>query len=228
MIVKTRSLCNSSIPMPSDSSYVFHVPQTVKLLSLTPKKRLQNYTNLFPDQNLKIKYRGPSSSNPKLDSSLQHYNKVGSKNLARVKMFKNYLKDFVQSTNSTSPLLKVKIPNKAEKVPVRPKTKQSPAMSNYPKTRTSKKGRPARFLSQEDLENHIKTSQEKTLRNFNNQQDMKILMENNHQSVKKSFEEDKICRMYHTYFKKPGIMKKNEWQWESPEVTPRNVTFKDV
>jgi hypothetical protein len=212
--------------MPAESSYVFQVPQAVKLLALTPKKRLQNYSSIFPDQNIRKKYSGPDASNKRFDSPVYYSTHSGCKNFARVKMFKNYIKDF-QVNNSMSPLLKVKIPNQQEKIPARPKTKQN-LQTSYVKPKSSKKGRPARFLSQEDLENHIKTSSEKPVKNFKNEQDMKILIENNHQSVKKSLEEDKICRMYHTYFKRPGIMKKSEWNWESPQLSPRTVTFKDL
>lgn len=230
MIVKARSLVNSAIPVPSEYTYIFQVPQAVKLLTLAPKKRLKNYSSLVQDSNSQKNYKNPTSSNSRIEtSSPLYYTQTSSNKAAKFRMFNNYVQNFTKVRNTSfSPLLKVKIPNQGKELQTsKPKTSKTgnANMSNKPKS--MKRRRPARFLSQEDLENHIKTNKEKVVKVMGSEQDMKILMENNHTQVLKSLEDDKICRLYQTYFKKPGIIKNSEWIWESPESSPKNVKFKD-
>lgn len=230
MIVKARSLVNSSIPVPAEYNYIFQVPKTVNLLTLTPKKRLKNLSSIVPDCNARKKSSNPSSSNSRIETVSPLYYTQGSSNkAAKFKMFNNYVQNFVKVRNTSfSPLLKVKIPNQGNGTRMaKPKPVKAGIVSKNSKVKSVKRGRPARFLSQEDLENHIKTNKEKTVVVMGSEQDMKILMENNHTQILKSIEDDKIVRMYQTYFKKPGIIKNSEWTWESPESSPKNVTFKD-
>ena len=228
MIVKARSLVNSAIPVPSENTHIFQVPQTVKLITLAPKKRLRNYSSLVQDSNGKNK--NPSSSNARIEtSSPLYYTQTSSNKTAKFRMFNNYVQNFSKVRNTSfSPLLKLKIPNQGKEIQAsKPKTSKIGNSNNINKPISVKRRRPARFLSQEDLENHIKTNKEKVVKVMGSEQDMKILMENNHVQILKSLEDDKICRLYQTYFKKPGIIKNSEWIWESPESSPKNVKFKD-
>lgn len=230
MIVKARSLVNSSIPVPPEYNYIFQVPKTVNLLTLTPKKRLKNLSNIVPDNITRKKSSNPSSSNSRIETASPLYYTQGSSNkAAKFKMFNNYVQNFARIRNTNfSPLLKVKIPNQGKEIRiVKAKHQKADIVNKDSKAKSVKRRRPARFLSQEDLENHIKTNKEKPTIVMGSEQDMKILMENNHTQILKSIEDDKIVRMYQTYFKKPGIIKNSEWAWESPESSPKNVTFKD-
>ncbi|OMJ95087.1 hypothetical protein SteCoe_1626 [Stentor coeruleus] len=149
----------------------------------------------------------------------------------RFNHFSNYLKTYVKTKKpSLSPLLTLKKPRISSQDYIKNqnpiKTRKTSCPNNLPKAKPIKHTRPARFLSQKDIENHLGVK-EKPQKIPQNKEDMKILVESNHSQQLKSFEVDKICRLYTTMFNKSNLTKKEDWKWHSPEKSSRNVTFEE-
>ncbi|OMJ83151.1 hypothetical protein SteCoe_16005 [Stentor coeruleus] len=154
-----------------------------------------------------------------------------SKGSGRLNQFANYLKTFVKTKKpSLSPVVTLKRPRISSQDYTinknRIKTRKTSYSNNQPQIKSIKHTRPARFLSQKDIENHLGVK-EKPQKIPSNKEDMRILIENNHSQQLKSFEVDKICRLYATGFKKSNLAKKDDWKWHSPEKSSRNVTFQE-
>jgi hypothetical protein len=214
---------------------IFQVPCTVKLFNLTPKKNLNDYSQILNESKLRksfSRYKDFSNSRKSAFSPLLFDipSTLGTQTCQKISQFTHYLKNYVKKPKiNFSPVIKLNNPIKApdyfkNTAPVR-KTASSYKSQRH---QIQKRGRPARFLSHEDIENHLGPYRERIPKYQQNKQDMKILMENNHSVQLKSLEAEKICAAYKKSCKKSIIVKKNDWTWESPPSTPRYVQFKDL
>ena len=222
-------------PHPIEANSIFQVPQSVKKHILNSKKHGNEYLQTFNDIQLRTSISNytnysiknmRSSSPPCLDTSKT----LTSQPSQKIKQYNHYLKNYVKKQNlSFSPVLNIVKPIKVRNYFTKTikrnlKTSRTPQRSAH---KITKRGRPARFLSQEDIENHLRTNKEHVPKFYNTKQDMKILLENNHNHQLKSLEDDKIYIEYSKLNQKPGIIKRNDWNWDSCSSTPKNVQFKD-
>lgn len=229
MIAKTKSLRSSGRNGCCELGLIFHVPQAIKVRNLTPKRLGNDYIQAFADCGLRKSWsRCNDASNPRLQSVSPSCLPDNSISLKPKNKFTDYLKNYVKEQNFVT-AVKAKNPlvtneqKAVKKVTRRPK---GSLRLGRQKTTAVNRSRPARFLSQEDIENHL-GSKEKPIKVVGNKDDMRLLLENNHSKLVESFENDKICRIYDITYNKPGIIKKNDWTWLSPDHSPRTVQFKD-
>lgn len=236
MIVKTKSLEPNSKTQFADANSIFQVPQTVKLSLLTPKKHISEYLNACTEIQLKSRVsRTDGSSISKIRGTSPLYSEcpgtISFQSSKRIKQYNQYLQNYVKTKNlSCTPVLKFVNPLVTLNSLNLSHGKNSKNSQN-PQRRAQnvvKRVRPARFLSQEDIENHRGVSREKLPKYLvNNKEDLKILLENNHSIQMKNLEIEKVCRTYDMNFKRASTIKKKEWTWPSPESSPKKVKFKD-
>ena len=217
MIVKAKSLGFNSSIQGSENNLVFTGPQTMKISTFTPKKNINDYLQTCTEIHLKnsiFRNNNIHNSRVRIASPSILGASLHIQGSQKINQYNHYLKNYVKKKNSSfSPILRVINPIKPEnlckKAFVNRCSKSSHASQRH-KHQISKRGRPARFLSQEDLENHIGQYRDRTTKFQSNKEDMKILLETNHETQLKSLEIDKICRHYNSKFKKQSIIKKND------------------
>lgn len=198
---------------------LFRLYMAIRLLSSS------NIYNCSNSASSKLRVVSPISS----ENPLYH----SSKGSGRFNQFANYLKTYVKTKKpSLSPVVTLKKPRISSQDFTKNqnqnqiKPRKSSCSNNQAKIKPIKHARPARFLSQKDIENHLGVK-EKPQKIPQNKEDMRILIENNHSQQLKSFEVDKICRLYKTEFKKSNLAQKDDWKWHSPEKSSKNVTFQE-
>lgn len=211
----------------SFNSEIFYHFFDMKIIFLYMALRWLSFTNISHSSNsARSKLR--TASPPVTEAPLYQT----SQGTERLKQFACYLKNYVKKKNqSFSPIVTLRKPRISSqdlsKKQNHFKSRKASCTGNQNKIKPIKRARPARFLTQKDIENHLGL-RERPQKILQNKEDMKILVENNFSQQLKSFEVDKICRLYNTGFKKSNLAKKDDWKWHSPDRSPRNVTFQDT
>ena len=238
MIVKAQSLGSNQHFQETETRSIFQVPHTMRLNILTPKNHISVYLQACTEIQLKnsivrndefsnsrVRINSPTYTEPSATSTIQSSKKI--------KQYKQYLNNYVKNQNSSySPAQKVVKSIKAPEFWKITGGIKNATSSHTPQRKhynVIRRVRPARFLSQEDIENLKKPPRESKPPKFqHNKEDLKILLETNHNDQLKNLEKEKIIRAYNLTYKKASSMKRKDWTWSSPEGSPRNVQFKDI